>query len=326
VASIDKPQKKKPAKVSSLDAMEKEIENQIEDLPKYAHQLDHNYQRSVPSHLIFTGAGDSFAAALFTHYLSNGKARAYDPYDLQLYPNLTRDKLLFLTSVSGRTRANILLARRTKRLAKRRIAVTADQQSPLAKECDDTIQLSYRASEVLTSGTASFTTSLLALASTITSLPKLASLEELNVRASNWAKHVKSLRHSGFMFAGSGIGYALSAYGAFKIHEVLGQPADYQQTEQVGHSKLFSLRRTDNIVCTGTRNDQKTRQLSNSLSASGFRSHLLNLNAENPIIGALQAAFTFQHLAVSLAITRGLRECHFLSDENRLQLSNRLIY
>jgi fructoselysine-6-P-deglycase FrlB-like protein len=306
--------------------MEEEIENQIEDLPNYAHELNHDYRPSDPSDLIFTGAGDSLAGSLFAHYLSDGEAGAYDPFELQLYPSLTRDKLLFLTSVSGMTQANVLLARKAKRLAKRRIAVTADQQSPLAKECDDTIQLSYRSSGVLTAGTVSFTTSLLALASTVTRLPELRSLEELNVRARNWAEHLRSLPHAGFMFVGSGIGYALSAYGAFKIHEVLGQPADHQQTEQLGHSKLFSLRRTDNIVCVGTHNDQKTRQLSSRLSADGFRSHLLNLNAENRIIAALQAAFTLQHLAVSLARRRGLRECHFLSDENRLRLSSRLIY
>lgn len=326
MASIDKLPKKKPTRTSSLDAMEEEIKNQIEDLPRFASQLHHSYRQFDPSNLVFTGAGDSLAASLFAHYLSNGRAKAFDPYELQLTPDLTRDKILFVTSVSGRTRANILLARRTKRLAKKRIAVTANEGSPLGKECDDAIRLAYREGGSLTSGTVSFTTSLLALASTVTNLPKLMNLDELMVQAYNWAEHLKTLPHSGFVFVGSGVGYALSMYGAFKIHEVLGEPADYQQTEQFGHSKLFSLKTTDNIICLGTRNDQKTRQLHSSLSAEGLRSHLLNLNSGDPTVAAVQAAFTLQHLALSSARRRRLRECVFLADKRRLMLSSRLIY
>ena len=324
---IDK--RKRPASsVSSLDAMEEEIESQLDDLPRFARQLRaHNHYRgSDPSDMVFTGAGDSLASSLFAAYLSNGKARAYDPYELQLCPNLIRQKILFLASVSGRTRANILLARRAKRLAKKRVAVTADKQSPLAKECDDTICLSYRSTGVLTSGTVSFTTSLLALASTVAKLPTLTNLRNIGVRPRKWAQHIKTFPNEGFIFSGSGIGYALSAYGAFKIHEVPGLSADYLQTEQFGHSKLFSVKKTDNIVCIAALNDQKTRQLSTSLSKNGFRSQLLNLNAEDSIIAALQAAFCLQHLALSLARRRGLAECAFLLDAKRQRLSSRLIY
>src|SRR6266849_11056396 len=95
-----------------------------------------------------------------------------DPFELQLYPQVSKDKTVFITSVSGRTRTNIQLAKRVRGLAKKRVAITVSLESPLAKECDDVIQLRYRSQGIPTSGTASFSAALLAVASLIHRLPK----------------------------------------------------------------------------------------------------------------------------------------------------------
>src|SRR6266702_6116649 len=124
-----------------------------------------------PSRMIFTGSGDSFASSLFAHYLSEMQAFAADPYELQLHPRVAKNKTIFITSVSGKTRTNIQLARKVKGVAKKRVAITANSKSPLAKECDDVIQLRYRSLGILTSGTASFSAALLAVAALIRGLP-----------------------------------------------------------------------------------------------------------------------------------------------------------
>lgn len=328
MASIGKTRKSRANKVSSLDAMESEIGTQVEDLPVFADQLRalRKYRHLEPSDIVFTGSGDSLSSSLFAHHLSNSMAGAYDPYELQLSPNLIHDKLLFLTSISGRTRANIQLARKTKRLAKVRIAVTTDTESPLARDCDDMIRLSYRNAGVLTAGTVSYTASLLALASTFTNLPRLQVLEETSIRARKWADNVMTPPSSGFIFVGAGVGFALSMYGAFKIHEVLGLPADYEHAEELGHSKLFSIRPTDSIICIALGSEGKTVRLSRTLSDKGFNSYLLDCNDPNPILAALQAALSLQHLALRLARRRRLAECAFLSNRKRLRLSSSLIY
>src|SRR2546425_9796557 len=125
--------------------------------------------------MIFTGSGASFASSICVHYLSGMQAFAADPFELQLYPRVTKNKTVFITSVSGKTRTNIQLARKVKGVAKKRVAITSNPDSPLAEECDDVIQLQYRSSGILTSGTASFSASLLAVASLIRPLPKLHS-------------------------------------------------------------------------------------------------------------------------------------------------------
>ncbi len=329
MASIGKSQQRRLSKKSSLEAMAEEIYNQIEDLPVFASELgkDHRFRHLDPSSIVFTGSGDSFASSLFAHYLSEMQAFAADPFELQFYPQASKNKTLFITSVTGKTRTNIQLARKVKGVAKKRVAITANPESPLAKECDDVIQLRYRTGGILSSGTASFSASLLAVASLIRRLPKLDSLPSMERRAAEWAQGLRVHPCGEFLFIGSGTGYSLAIYAAFKIHEVLGLPAHYQHTEQLGHSQLFSLQeRTDNLLFLAPSSDQKTTEMLRVLSKSGFHAYLLKSGIRDPILATLQMMFCIQQLALNLGRKMGLQECAFLTDKKRLALSSRLIY
>jgi len=308
--------------------MEEEIHNQIEDLPAFANELgrDHRFRHLDPSGMIFTGSGDSFASSLFAHYLSGMQAFAADPFELQLYRRVTKNKTLFITSVSGKTITNVQLAKRVRGLAKKRVAITANPRSPLAKECDDLIQLRYGGSGILTSGTASFSASLLAVASLIRQLPKLDSLLAMERRSAEWARRLRVHPRGSFLFVGSGIGYSLAMYAAFKIHEMLGLPAQYQHTEQLGHSQLFSLEKTNNLLFLAPSSDKKTSEMFRVLSKNGFHAYLLKGGTRDPILATLQVMFRIQHLALNLGRKMGLQECTFVTDKKRLALSSRLIY
>jgi len=329
VVSIGKSQQRTLDKTSSLDAMEQEIHNQVEDLPAFARELgkDDRFRNLDPSGIIFTGSGDSFASSLLAHYLSQMQAVAADPYELQLHAKVSKNKTLFITSVSGKTRTNIPLAKRVRGLAKKRVAITANPESPLAKECDDVIQLRYRSPGILTSGTASFSASLLAVASLIRRLPKLDSLPIMERQAAGWARRSRVHPRGGFLFVGSGTGYSLAMYAAFKIHEVLGLSAQYQHTEQLGHSQLFSLQeKSDNPLFLAPSSDKKTSEVFRVLSKNGFHAYLLKSDRRDPILATLQLMFCLQHLALNLGRKMGLQECAFLTDRKRLALSSRLIY
>jgi len=329
VASIGKSQKRRLGKTSSIEAMEREIHNQVEDLPVFARELgkDHRFRLLDPSNMIFTGSGDSFASSIFVHYLSGMQAFAADPFELQLYPQVSKNKTVFITSVGGKTRTNIQLARKVKGVAKKRVAITANPKSPLARECDDLIQLRYRNSGILTSGTASFSAALLAVAALIRRLPKLDSLTIMERRAAEWARRFRVHPRGEFLFVGSGTCYALAMYAAFKIHEVLGIPAQYQHTEQLGHSQLFSLQnKTDNLLFLSPSSDKKTGEVFRVLSKNGFHAYLLKGRTAEPILAALQVMFCLQHMALLLGRKMGLQESAFLTDKKRLALSSRLIY
>jgi fructoselysine-6-P-deglycase FrlB-like protein len=309
--------------------MEQEIHHQVEDLPAFARELGrhHEFRHLDPAQMVFAGSGDSFASSLFAHYLSDGQALAADPYELQLSPSVTKNKIVFIISISGKTKANIRLAKRIKGLAEKRVAITADPKSPLAKECDDLIQLRYRNTGILTSGTASFSASLLAVASLIKQLPTLPSMRILEKRAAEWSRPLWLLPHGGFLFVGSGIGYSLAMYGAFKVHEVLGLPAQYQHTEQLGHSQLFSLqKKSDTLVFVALDSDRRTGEVFRALSKNGFHAYLLKSLTGDPLLSSLQVVFCLQHLALNVGRKMGLRECAFLTDKKRLALSSQLIY
>ncbi len=309
--------------------MEQEIHNQVEGLPAFARELekDYRFRHFDPSRMIFTGSGDSFASSLLAHYLSNMEALAADPYELQLYRQVSKNKTVFITSISGRTRTNIQLARKVKGVAKKRVSITANPTSPLAKECDDVIRLRYRSPGILTSGTASFSASLLAVASLIRRLPKLDSLRTIERQAAEWARRLQVHPRGEYLFVGAGTGYALAMYAAFKIHEVLGLSAQYQHTEQLGHSQLFSLQeKSDSLLFLSPSSDKKTSEVFRVLSKSGFNAYLLKSDGRDPILGTLQVMFCLQHLALYLGRKMGLQECAFLTDKKRLALSSRLIY
>ncbi len=311
----------------SIQAMEEEILNQALDLPRFASQLRKTHlPRLERSTLVFAGSGDSYAAAVFAQELSQEQAEASDPYELLTNIGRTRGKNLIIISVSGRTRTNVELARKAKGIATRRLAVTAHPESPLARECDETLQLEYRTTGILTSGTISFTTSLLACAFLLGNLPRTIQVKTALGAANLWAKNLKQAEKGSFVFTGSGTNYALSLYGAAKINEVLGAEAEAVYPEQLGHAKLFTIdKKRDVIVCISSGRD-KAMETHELLRRNGFQSSMLRKPSGLALNASLRIAVYLQRLAHSLAMRKRIKECAFLTETNRLKLSNSMIY
>src|SRR5947209_8497511 len=266
----------------SIEAMEEEISNQAQDLPGFASQLRQKHLPKLErSSLVFVGSGDSYATAVFAQELSRRESVASDPYELLTNISRIRGKNLVIISVSGRTKTNTELARKAKRIARETIAVTANPESPLAKECDQTLQLKYRTAGVLTSGTVSFTTSLLACALLLGSLPRTVQIKSALTDAARWATTLKQVSERSFLFTGSGVNYALSLYGAAKINEVLGAKAEVAYPEQLGHAKLFTIdKERDVIVCISSRRD-KAMDTHQWLLNNGFQSSILSAQSSH---------------------------------------------
>ncbi len=311
----------------SIRAMGEEISNQTQDLPGFASQLRKRHTPKLkPSSLIFTGSGDSYAAAVFAQELSQGESAASDPYELLTNIRRIRGKNLVIISVSGRTKTNVELARKAKGISTSTLAITANPDSPLARECDETLQLEYRTTGILTSGTISFTTSLLACALLLRSLPRTIQVKSAPIDTRWLSTSSKQAGKGAFVFTGSGINYALSFYGTAKISEVLGAKAEAVYPEQLGHAKLFTIdKKRDFILCIPSGRDKamETHQL---LIKDGFQSSVIAFPDSQVVNRSLKIAIYLQRLALSLARRKGIKECAFLSDKSRLNLSNRMIY
>src|SRR3989442_2065333 len=307
--------------------MEEEISNQTQDLPTFASQLRIKHLPKLqPSTLIFAGSGDSYAVAVFAQELSRRESVASDPYELLTNISRIRGKNLVIISVSGKTKTNVELARKAKRMAKETIAVTANPESPLAKECDQTLQLKYRTTGILTAGTVSFTTSLLACALLLGSLPRTVQVKTAFHDDALWASNLKQASKGSFLFTGSGVNYALSLYGAAKINEVLGAKAEAVYPEQLGHAKLFTIdKKRDGIVCISSGRD-KAMETHELLRRNGFQTSILAIPETHVVNRGLKIAVHLQQLSLAIAKRKRMTECAFLSNMKSLDLSSRLIY
>lgn len=309
-----------------------QIEAQEKELSEYVSYLKSLKLETLrPEDAVFCGAGDSFACAQFVERLMDFKPRAFDPYDVLLYPEIVRDKKVFFISVSGRTKSNILAAKLAKRRgAKETIAITADPGSELARSCARSIELRFSKSAELTPGTLSFTTSLLACGMMFKNLPKLETKDSIQ-RAKSWAQELSNTSISNYHFVGSGSFYAIAIYGAAKMFEFSGANADYQLTEEFSHMNLFSIKRGDSdrvIILRFGLNDVKATELNEYLNAGGFSSFMIPVQAEKEHVlqRAISYSIAMQFLAYGAAKSRGLKRPSFLLDPERLKVSDKMLY
>src|SRR5918998_2201827 len=281
--------------MNAIDAMQAEIEYQVQDL----HKLD--LSSSSVSDSLFVGSGDSYIAGLAAQYFSSSHAICCYPIDIIKNPLLVKSRNLFIVSISGNTQANILAAKIAKKHGASTItAITARSSSRLAKSCDQTIELKYRNTGIITAGTIIFTASMIKCISLTTQLQLPSDLRKIYNRAEKQAKQViskidnkRSRRRSSYFILGNGQLHAIAMYGALKFNEVFGARATAYSTEEFCHSPLFSIKETDHAIVLGDDDDDdanSTRKLSTRLNEEGFSSlHVLFKNTGIELL--LQATF-----------------------------------
>ncbi len=327
--------------MNAIEAMQAEIEYQVEELPK----LD---LLSPVSNCLFVGSGDSHAAGLAAQYFSGSQAICCYPIDIIKNPLLVKRRNLFIVSISGNTQANIMAAKIAKKHGASNItALTARPSSRLAKSCDHIIELKYRNTCIATAGTISFTASMIKCISLITQLHLPSNLGEIYNRAEKQAKQVtskiddkcnsssssssSSSSNSCYFILGNGQLLAVAMYGSLKFNEVFGVRAMAYPTEEFCHSPLFSIQETDQAIVLGDDNDNNnnsrssSRKLSKRLNEEGFSS--VHVGFKNKGIELLlSATFFIQLVLLKLAQKCGLTNCYFLSNEKLLKVSSDFIY
>jgi fructoselysine-6-P-deglycase FrlB-like protein len=318
--------------MNAIEAMQAEIEYQVEELPK----LD---LLSPVRNCLFVGSGDSHAAGLAAQYFSGSQAICCYPIDIIKNPLLVKRRNLFIVSISGNTQANIMAAKIAKKHGASNItALTARPSSRLAKFCDQIIELKYRNTGIATAGTISFTASMIKCISLITQLHLPSNIGEIYNRAEKQAKQAiskiddksnSSSSSSCYFILGNGQLHAIAMYGSLKINEVFGVRAMAYPAEEFCHSPLFSIQETDQAIVLGDDDDNNdnnnSRKLSKRLNEEGFSS--VHVGFQNKGIELLlSATFFIQLVLLKLAQKYGLTSCHFLSNEKLLRVSSDFIY
>ena len=318
--------------MNAIEAMQAEIEYQVEELPK----LD---LLSPVRNCLFVGSGDSHVAGLAAQYFSGSQAICCYPIDIIKNPLLVKRRNLFIVSISGNTQANIMAAKIAKKHGASNItALTARPSSRLAKFCDQIIELKYRNTGIATAGTISFTASMIKCISLITQLHLPSNIGEIYNCAEKQAKQAiskiddksnSSSSNSCYFILGNGQLHAIAMYGSLKINEVFGVRAMAYPAEEFCHSPLFSIQETDQAIVLGDddNNDDNnnSRKLSKRLNEEGFSS--VHVGFQNKGIELLlSATFFIQLVLLKLAQKYGLTSCHFLSNKKLLRVSSDFIY
>ena len=190
----------------SIEAMETEIEYQIEDLEK----LELPQPQTSFDDCVITGSGDSYVASMVTSYMSSYNAICCHPMDIVLNPAIVRNRKVYLVSLSGSTRATICAAKVAKKAALRTIAVTTRPESPLAKSSDDIISIRYNSTNIPTSGTIGFTASMLCCLSLVRKVDYLNNVKNIyneSIVLADYLTNYKIKRSTSHIFLGNGIAF-----------------------------------------------------------------------------------------------------------------------
>jgi fructoselysine-6-P-deglycase FrlB-like protein len=304
--------------MNAIEAMQIEIGYQVQDLEK----LDLS---SLVKNCLFVGSGDSYVATLATQYFSGSYSPCYHPIDIIKNPLLVKGRNLFIVSVSGNTKANILAAKIARNYTvNTTTALTARPSSRLAKACDQMIELKYRSSGIVTAGTISFTVSMLECLSLVTKLLLPPDIAALYAQAEKQAEQIirkMDKKSDSYIILGNGLLYPIAMYAALKFNEVLGARAFAYPSEEFCHAPVFSIRDNDQTIVMG----DDSNNLNTRLNQEGFPSvHISFKNTGIELL--LRSTFFIQLLVLKLAQKKGLTSCYFLKNKKLLRLSSDFIY
>ena len=308
--------------MNTIEAYEQEISYQITDLPKFIHEFKiEKLSMKDQERCVFTGAGDSFAAAMIAEYASNYKVRCIDPMNICLNPSIVKDRILYALSISGNTRANVEAVKIANKRATRTVAITANRESRLAKVCNEVIELKFRSSGMLTAGSIGFTTSMLACLSLVRDV-RIDNVKKMFMNAKSDASKVKLNGHAYIL--GSWFAYPLAMYGCAKVYEVLGMKAQYAMLEQFCHMELFSVKNSDTVLILS--HDDKAEDLYAKLVDDGYNVLMFRPKGKTLEENLIYYAMLLQLIVLYNAKRSKLDECYFITNNRLRKISSSLIY
>lgn len=319
--------------MNSIELMKKEIEHQVEKLKKIS-VLEKN--KNISEYL-FVGSGDSFVSGLIASYESSFNCLCMDPVELIISPILSKNKIVCFISISGKTKENILAAKKVKKYCKETIAITANPTSDLAKNCTRIINLDYRKPSLATAGTLGFTLTTMTALALAKKSKTVSNIKLIYEKAEQFAngtigkiKESSTLnKDKSFFFLGSATLFPISCYGSLKINEVLGLKSSAFSVEYFCHSPIFSLTHKDIVIIFSSKNQQinkKANKLNYLLNKQKFYSFLIEIPFNTNIEIIFFSSFFVQLFVYGLAKEKKLENCYFLENKELLKISSDLIY
>jgi fructoselysine-6-P-deglycase FrlB-like protein len=303
--------------MNSIEALKLDFYSQIK-------QLYNIHNRKLFDDCIYVGSGDSYVAGLIVEYLTSHKCKCYSPSDL-FNSKFIKDKTYCFISVTGKTKANIEVARRASQGGVKTVAVTLNKNSDLAQICDEIVLPEIKRTDTPTAGFSTFVANVVTCLqiSGITIPQKFEVWHKKGIQLSlDLLESIVLPKEDSIYLLGNNILYTIALYTSFQMAEFFGSSVIAHKLEEFCHSPIFGLKRSDYIWILG-QNESHVNQRLNALS---LRLSYLELYNQDILTQVFQSIFFVQNLMLLLAQRHGVTELQYLLMKDVLKASSDIIY
>jgi fructoselysine-6-P-deglycase FrlB-like protein len=302
--------------MNSIESLKLDFDSQIRELNKIDNE-------KIFDDCIYVGSGDSYVAGLIVEYLTSHKCRCYSASDL-FNSRFIKDKTYCFISVTGKTRANIEVARRASQAGVKTVAVTLNKKSDLAKICDEIIPLKITRIDTPTAGFGTFVANVVTcLQITGVTIPRKFDIWHKNgVQLSQNLLPSVTIPKQTLYLLGNNTLYAIAFYASLQIAEFFGITAVAHKLEEFCHSPIFGLKKSHCVWILG-RNEEQIRRRLNRL---GLRLSYIELYNKDIFTQLFVSIFFVQNLILLLAEKYGYKELQYVMMKDVLKASSDIIY
>jgi fructoselysine-6-P-deglycase FrlB-like protein len=303
--------------MNSIETLKLDFNSQIK-------QLYNIHNKKLFDDCIYVGSGDSYVVGLIVEYLTSHKCRCYSPSDL-FNSRFIKDKTYCFISVTGKTKANIEVARRASQAGVKTVAVTLDKKSDLAQICDELVLPEIKRTDTPTAGFSTFVTNVVTCLqiSGITIPEKFEVWHKKGVQLSvDLLESIVLPKEESIYLLGNNILYAMALYTSFQMAEFFGSSVIAHKLEEFCHSPIFGFKRSDYIWILG----QNESHLNQRLNALGLRLSYMELYNQDILAQVFESIFFVQNLMLLLAQRHGFIELQYVLMKDVLKASSDIIY
>ena len=302
--------------MNSIESLRLNFNSQVSLLGK----IDND---KISDECIFVGSGDSYVAGLAVEYLTDHKCRCYSPSDL-MESKFSDNKTYCFISVTGKTRANIEVARRANKAGVKTVAVTLNKDSKLAEVCQQVVPLKITRSQTPTAEFAALVANIVTCLqlSGITVPDKFDIWHRKSIElSSNLLDSVKLPSDTTFVL-GNNLLYAVALYTSLQLSEFFGTTAVAHKLEEFCHSPIFGIRQPHHIWILG----QREHSIKESLKKLVLQLSYFELYNSDSVAELFQSIFFVQSLILLLSERNGLTQLRYVSENDILKTSSEIIY
>jgi fructoselysine-6-P-deglycase FrlB-like protein len=302
--------------MSSIEALKLDFKSQITDLKNICNDR-------ISEDLIFVGSGDSYVAGLMAEYATDHKCHCLSPSDL-LRSRFSKDKVYCFISVTGKTKANIEVARRATFLGAKTVAVTLNRNSELAQICKETIPLNVTTKRSPTAGFRTFVPVVLTCLQLagIDVPSKFVVWQKKGIKMSLNLIDSLELPKETICLLGNETLYSIALYASLKMSEFFCASAMAHKLEEFCHSPIFGIKQSDHIWIMG----QKEEAISNRLNEMGLHLSYIELYRPDVLTKLFASIFFVQNLMILLAKKYGYSQIQYPLKQEVLKASSDIIY